>query len=138
MFNAVALTVWRMNVGGQPAVVDGWRLVDVGSEGQLLAASGVVRPLAQGAPEESGDPFNARLRLHVTDVEGAQRFVGPFLDERVKKWQVAEITQAEDGTSVIAFDLRLKKSADLAAFIREIEHGDPHVAGVELTKGKSK
>jgi len=138
MFNIVALTVWRMDLGSQPAVIDGWRLVDVGSEGQLLAASGVVRPAAPAGAEEPGDPFNARLRLHVTDVEGAQRFVMPFLDERVKKWQVGEITQEEDGTSVIDFDLRLKKSADLAAFIRELEHGDPHVAGVELTKGRSK
>ena len=56
----------------------------------------------------------------------------------MKKWQVAEITQEEDGTSVIEFDLRIKKSVDLAAFIREIERGDPHVARVELMKSKSK
>jgi len=138
VFNAVALTVWRMNFGGQPAVLHGWRLVNVGPEGQLLGASGVVRPDAPGDAEESGDPFNARLRLHATQLEAAQRFAIPFLEERVKKWQVAEITQQEDGSSIIEFDLRLKKSADLAAFIREIEHGDPHVARVELMKSKSK
>ena len=32
----------------------------------------------------------------------------------------------------------LKKSVDLAAFIKEIEQGDPHVVGVELTRTKSK
>lgn len=138
VFNGVALTVWRLNVGSQPALLKGWRLVDPGPEGQLLAASGTVRPDAAGDEKESGDRFNARLRLHVTEVEGAQHFVIPFLEERVKKWQVAEIARQEDGTSVIEFDLRLKKSADLAAFIREIEHGDPHVAGVELMKSGSK
>ena len=138
VFNAVALTVWRLNVGSQPAVLNGWRLAEARPEGQLPGASGIGRPDARGGAEESGDPFNTRLRLHVTQVEEAQRFAVPFLEERVKKWQVAEITPEADGTSVIEFDLRIKKSADLAAFIREIEQGDPHVASVELMRSKSK
>jgi hypothetical protein len=138
MFNAVALMVWRTNFGSQPAVLNGWRLAEVGPEGQLLGVSGIVRPEPLGGSEEPDNPFNARLRVHATQLEGAQRFVMPFLDDRVKKWQVAEVTQQEDGSSIIEFDLRIKKSADLAAFIREIEEGDPHVAKVELMKAKSK
>lgn len=138
VFNAVALTVWRVNYGSQPAVLKGWRLTEVGPEGQLLSASGVVRPDAWGGEEEAGAPFNARLRLHATQLEATQRFVIPFLEERVKRWQVAETRQEEDGTSVIEIDLRLKKSADLAAFIKEIEQGDSHVARVELMNVKSK
>jgi hypothetical protein len=61
-----------------------------------------------------------------------------LLEDRVKAWQVAEVIQDPDGSSVIEFDLRLKKSTDLAAFIKEIEQGDPYVARVELMKIKSK
>ena len=71
VFNAVALTVWRLNVGSQPAVLNGWRLAEAGPERQLPGASGIVRPDARGCAEESGDPFNTRLRLHVTQVEEA-------------------------------------------------------------------
>jgi hypothetical protein len=138
VFNAVTLSVWRMNFGSHPAVLNGWRLAPAGAEPQIAEAGGIVRPAPGGGAEESGDPYNARLRLHVTQVEEAQRFAIPFLDERTKKWQVAEIAPEEDGTSVIEFDIRLKKSADLAAFIRAIEQGDPHVARVELMRSKSK
>jgi hypothetical protein len=138
VFNAVTLSVWRMNFGSHPAVLNGWRLAPAGPEPQIADAGGTFRPAPGGGAEESGDPYNARLRLHVTQVEEAQRFAIPFLDERTKKWQVAEIAPEEDGTSVIEFDIRLKKSADLAAFIRAIEQGDPHVARVELMRSKSK
>ncbi|HSP89921.1 MAG TPA: hypothetical protein VLN08_03395 [Vicinamibacterales bacterium] len=84
------------------------------------------------------DQAAATLRLHVTNVEEAQRFAAAVIDEHAKKWQVAGVTREGNGTSVIEFDLRLKKSVDLAGFIREIERGDPHVTRVELLKAKSK
>jgi hypothetical protein len=101
---------------------------------------GAVRPAPATDPgaAESGDPYNTRLLLHVTRVEEAQRFATAFLEERTKKWRVAETVQETDGTSVIAFEIRLKKSVDLAAFIRELERGDPHVTSVELMRIASK
>lgn len=139
VFNAVVLAVWRLNLGGQPAVLQGWRLVPAPAEGQ--APSGPV--LAAAVPqapvtEESAERFNAVLRLHVTQVEQAQALALPLIEDRVKAWRVAEINQQADGTSVIELDLRLKKSVDLAAFIRDIEKGDPFVTRVELMKTKSK
>jgi hypothetical protein len=139
MFNAVTLTVWRLNVGSQAAVLEGWRLAEAGAGPPHPEAAGVtVRPDATGGAEDAGDPYNTRLRLHVTVVEAAQRFAAAFLDEHAKKWRMAEVATEADGTSVIEFDLRLKKSTDLAAFVREIEQGDPHVKRVELVKVKSK
>jgi hypothetical protein len=129
LFNAVALTVWRMNFGSKPAVLRGWQLAELAPEGQHADGD---------AAEERHDPFNARLRLHATQLEQARHFVIPFLEERVKKWQIAEVTPQEDGTSIIEFNLRIKKSTDLAAFIHAIEQGDPHVSKVELTKLESK
>jgi len=138
VFNAVVLAAWRLNVGGQAAVLDGWRLVEAGPPGQAPKQSGAAAPGPVGGAAESGDAYNSKLRLHVTHVEEAQRFATALLDEHAKKWQVAEVTRDGDGTSVIEFDLRLRKSVDLAAFIRELERGDPHVTRVELLKSKSK
>jgi Domain of unknown function (DUF4956) len=138
MFNAVALTVWRLNVGGQAVALDGWNLVPAAPGAPIPAAAGMARPDPAGGEEDAGDPFNARLCLHVTQAEEAQRFAVPFLQERAKKWRLADVTHEADGTSVIEFDLRLKKSVDLAAFVRDLEQGDPHVKRVELMRSKSK
>ena len=62
----------------------------------------------------------------------------PFLQERAKKWRLADVTHEADGSSVIEFEIRLKKSVDLAAFVRELEQGNPHVKQVELMRSKSK
>ena len=74
----------------------------------------------------------------MTNAEAAQRFAIPFLQERARKWRLVDALTDEDGTAAIDFDLRLKKSIDLAAFIREIERGDPNVTRAELTRLKSK
>ena len=137
-FNAVALTVWRLNVGSQPAVLNGWWIVPAGPDAPIPDAGAGVRPAPGPGLEDAADPFNARLCLHVTQAEEAQRFAVPFLQERTKKWRLADVTQDADGTSVIEFDIRLKKSVDLAAFVRDLEQGDPHVKQVELTRTKSK
>jgi hypothetical protein len=138
VFNAVVLTVWRLNVGSRPVVIDGWRLVEAPPGLPAPAASAAVPPEAADSAEEPAERFNARLRLHVSNVEKAQTLAIGLLEDRVKAWQVAEVIQDPDGSSVIEFDLRLKKSTDLAAFIKEIEQGDPYVARVELMKIKSK
>lgn len=104
----------------------------------MPVAAGVVRADPAGGADDAGDPFNARLSLHVTQAEEAQRFAVPFLQERAKKWRLADVSHEADGTSIMEFDLRLKKSIDLAAFVRELEQGDPHVKRVELMRSKSK
>ena len=138
VFNSVVLAVWRLNAGSQAAVLDGWRLVDAGPPGQVPNESGGAAPGPAGGATEPGDAYNSTLRLHVTHIEEAQRYATAVLEEHAKKWQVAEVTRGADGTSVIEFDLRLRKSVDLAAFIRELERGGPHVTRVELVKAKSK
>lgn len=137
IFNITALAVWRSNWGEHPAIVSGWRLVSPGEAGQLLGVSGVVKPgLGNGQGQEKS-LFNAKLRVQTTQVEAAQRAAIPILDRSAKHWQVAQVTQTEDGSSVVEFDLRLKKSTDLAEFIREIEHSETaHVGKVELKQHK--
>jgi len=144
VFNAVVLAVWRLDAGSQAAGLQGWRLVEAGPAGPARAAGPVPNVAGAAAPGPSsasagpGDAYNSRLRLFVTDVEEAQRFAVPVFEGRAKKWHLAEISREGDGTPVLEFDLRLKKSVDLAAFIKELEHGCPHVTAVELKKSKTK
>jgi hypothetical protein len=70
-------------------------------------------------------------------VEEARRFADEFLAARAKQWQAADVVREQDGTATIDYDVRLKKSVDLAAFVRELEHGSPHITRVELTRVKS-
>ena len=139
VFNITALAVWRSNWGEYPAIVAGWHLVHAGGEGQLLGVSGVVKPGHPNGNEEEKSPYNAKLRVQTTQVEAAQRAAIPILDRSAKNWQVAQVTQMEDGSSVVEFDVRLKKSTDLAAFIREIEQSETgHLGKVEQKQQKAK
>ncbi len=134
IFNAVALTVWKMNFGSTPATLNGWRVAEPG----LQAPGAAQVAAAPDGDDEPRNPFNFRLRVHAAQLEPAQYFVIPFLEARVKRWQIAEVMPLDDGTTVIEIDLKLKKSIDRDAFIDAIEHGDSHLSGVELSKLDSK
>ena len=136
VYNVVALTVWRTDFGAQPAILSGWNLVKPGDEGQLLGVSGEIHPDAPEVPGKTKSPYNAVLRVQTTRVEAAQRAAIPILDANAKNWRIAQVIHNEDGTSTVEFDVRLKKSADLAAFIREIEQQDASMGKVELKKYK--
>jgi hypothetical protein len=137
-FNFVALTVWRMDFGAAPAVLQGWRELPPDEAGQLLGVSGVMQP---DHPEISGEakkPYNAKLRIQTTNAATAQKSAIPVLDELTKDWRVVEVTQNEDGTSTIEFDVRIKKTADLAAFTKAIERSlDTASSQIEFTKPKA-
>ena len=137
VFNAVALGVWKTDFGAQPAILSGWKLVEPGESGQLLGVSGVIQPDELPGDANGKKPYNAQLRIHTTKVDAAQQATIPILEANAKRWQEAEVVQKEDGTSIVVFDVRLKKSVDLSAFIREIEKSaKKHVDKVELKKQK--
>ena len=132
VFNAVALIVWRMNYGSSPAVLHGWQLVDAG--GQTVSSGALARVDAPPVVDEAIERFNALLRVQTAQPQDAQAFIVPLLEARSKKWQLAQVTVQEDGTSILEFDLRIKKSVDLSAFTRELELGAPLISNVELRK----
>lgn len=138
LFNAVALTIWRMNFGDRPAVLQGWRIVEAAPAGQApgqgLGAGGTVRAYVPVDEEEAAPRFNAWLRVYAAEPQGAQGYVEAYLGSHVKKWRLVEITPQADGSSIIEFELRIKKSTDASALIRDIEQGDPGVSRAELTK----
>jgi hypothetical protein len=135
-FNATVLTVWKTQYGDRPAVVSGWRILQPEVEGARPAA-GDAAGLAPEPEPEPKSVFNAKLRVQTTQVEAMQHAAIPILEANAKHWQVAQVTR-ENGTSVVEFDLRLKKSTDLASFIRAIEHAEAvHVGRVELRQHKA-
>lgn len=119
-FNAVALGVWRMNYGAQPATLSGFRLVRPAKE-QSLPAPVKARKAT------------ARLRVHTAQVEAARQAVTAFLATYAKQWQQVGIVQPEDGPAIIEFDVRLKKSTDPTVFVRQLEESAAsHISTVEF------
>ena len=120
-FNAVALGIWRMNYGAQPATLSGFRLVRPAQDRSLPAPAKARKA-------------TARLRVHTAQVEAAQQAIAAFLATYAKQWQQVGIVQPEDGPAIIEFDVRLKKSTDPTAFIRQLEESAAsHISTVELT-----
>ena len=137
IFNVIALGVWKTDFGASPAILSGWKLVDAKESGQLLGVNGVIQPNADAGDDKREKPFNAQLRIHTTKVNAAQQATIRLLESNVKRWRETEVIQKEDGTSIVVFDIRLKKSVDLSAFIREIEKSEKkHIDKVEVEKAK--
>ena len=122
-FNVVVLGVWRMNYGAEPAVMSGFRRVR-------------SAPAASDAPaSKAPKPYNAKLRVHATQIEAAQQAAVALLATYAKRWQQVGIVQQEDGTAIVEFDVRLKKTADPAAFTEALEKStEGHIDKVELEK----
>ena len=123
-FNAVVLGIWRMNYGAKPVALSGFRL---------------VRP-AKPLPDVSGTQagkisksYNAKLRVHTAQAEAAEQAAVALLATYAKRWRQVRIVQQEDSTVIVEFDVRLKKTADPAAFTRELEKStEGHTVKVEL------
>ncbi len=125
-FNTVALGVWRMNWGAEPAVLSGFKLVRSAKEGSLTGVSGAQ---AGKAPK----PYNARLRVHTTQIKAAQQAAVALLPTYAKRWQQVRTVKQKDGTAIVEFDVRLKKKTDPAAFTAALEKSaEGHTRKVEL------
>ncbi|MDE2809660.1 MAG: hypothetical protein OXN90_14695, partial [Gemmatimonadota bacterium] len=121
-FNTVALGVWRMNWGAEPAVLSGFKLV----RSSATDASGAQ---AGKAPK----PYNAKLRVHTTQIEAAQQAAVALLPTYATRWEQVRIVKQEDGTAIVEFDVRLKKKADPAAFTTALEKStEGHTGKVKL------
>jgi hypothetical protein len=72
VFNTVTLTIWRLNVGSQPAVLEGWRLVERGR--------GQPSPEAAGIPPRPDVAIEQR-EANLPDAEPMRSKAGPHVDE---------------------------------------------------------
>ena len=121
-FNTVALGVWRMNWGAEPAVLSGFKLVRSSATGASGAQAG-----------KKPKPYNAKLRVHTTQIEAAQQAAVALLPTYATRWEQVRIVKQEDGTAIVEFDVRLKKKTDPAAFTAALEKStEGHTGKVEL------
>ena len=135
IFNGIAIAVWYTDFGAKPAVMIGCSICTTGETGKT--SNGAVKPNSSAEESNGKKSYNAQLRVHTTKVDAAQQATIPILEANTKRWQEAQVIQNEDGTSIVVFDIRLKKSVDLSAFIREIEKSaKKHIDKVELEKHK--
>ncbi len=121
-FNTVALGVWRMNWGAEPAVLSGFKLVRSSETGASGAQAG-----------KKPKPYNAKLRVHTTQIEAAQQAAVALLPTYATRWEQVRIVKQEDGTAIVEFDVRLKKKTDPATFTAALEKSaEGHTSKVEL------
>ena len=123
IFVTISLGVWKSNFGARPAVLSGWR---IDSSEKLGKASGERAIAAE-------KPYNAQIEVHTTKVDAAQKATALILKYSTKRWQVADVIKNADGTAIVVFDVRLKKSVTLPSFIRDIEEsGKGYINNVKL------
>ena len=120
-FNTVALGVWRMNWGAEPAVLSGFKLVRSSETGASGAQTG-----------KKPKPYNAKLRVHTTQIEVTQQAAVALLPTYATRWEQVRTVKQEDGTAIVEFDVRLKKKTDPAAFTAALESAEGHTGKVEL------
>ncbi len=117
-FNTVALGVWRMNWGAEPAVLSGFRLVQPAQEGS-----------------SAGKPYNARLRVRTRQVKAAQQAAAALLPAYATRWEQLGTEERRGGAGTVEFALRLKKKADPAAFTAALEERtEGHGNQIELER----
>ena len=111
VFVIVTLGVWKSNFGAQPEVLSGWTIDDAGKWST--------------APEEGAiateNLYNAQIEVHTTKVNLARKSTAQILESSTKRWQVADVVENPDGTAIVVFNVWLKKSVTLPAFIQDIE-----------------
>ena len=123
-FNATILGVRRMNYGETPIVLSGFRIVHSAEERSLLSASDA---------QAKSRKYNAKLRVHTTQPKAAQQAVVAFLETYAKRWRQVQIVPEKDGTDIVEFDVRLKKTMDPAAFTRNLQKNtESYINNVEL------
>ncbi|MYD63369.1 MAG: DUF4956 domain-containing protein [Gemmatimonadetes bacterium] len=121
-FVTITLSVWKINYGAQPPVLSGWRIV---SPDHSVQTSGT---------KATGNSYDARIEVHTTKVETAQKATAQILKSGTKQWQVADVIEKEDGTAIIVYDVLLKQSVALPILIRDIEKSKKSIKNATLTK----
>ncbi|MCY3684143.1 MAG: DUF4956 domain-containing protein [Gemmatimonadetes bacterium] len=121
-FVTITLGVWKINYGAQPPVLSGWSIV---SPDHSVQTSGT---------KTTGNSYDARIEVHTTKVETAQKATAQILKSGTKQWQVADVIEKEDGTAIVVYDVSLKKSVDLPILIRDIEKSKKSIKNATLTK----
>ena len=113
-FNAVILTIWRVDFAGRAVRLDGWQVRQVE---------------ATPIPESGRDTV---FHISATDLDGALEKADAILSSHAKKWSVTESTKAAGGGSLAELTVRLKKRSDPDTVARLLEKlGAPQIKKVD-------
>ena len=121
-FVTIILGVWKTNYGSQPPVLSGWRIV---SPDHSVQTSGT---------KATGNSYDARIEVHTTKVETAQKATAQILKSGTKQWQVADVIEKEDGTAIVVYDVSLKQSVALPSLLQDIENSKKSIKNATLTR----
>ena len=161
VFNVVVLALWYFNVGNI-YVDQGGRVEALRPAEALLGPAATGEALAVGDPEllaaltpdeleevadraarlqayiaaRSGDAkkkrFTAVILVHTTDAKTTQQAVEQALEERTKRWRLAEIVPGGEGTTTLEYMVRAKDETDAGALLDELKsRGAPGIVAVE-------
>ena len=122
-FVTITLGVWKINYGAEPPVLSGWRIVSPDHSAHTSETK-----------TAAGNPYDARIEVHTTKVETAQKATAQILKSGTKQWQVADVIEKEDGTAIVVYDVLLKQSVALPILIRDIEKSKKSIKNATLTK----
>lgn len=121
-FVTITLGVWKINYGAQPPVLSGWRIVSPDHSAQTSGT------------KATGNSYDARIEVHTTKVETAQKATAQILKSGTKQWQVADVIEKEDGTAIVVYDVSLKQSVALPILIQDIEKSKKSIKNATLTR----
>ena len=122
-FVTITLGVWKINYGAEPPVLSGWRIVSPDHSVHTTETK-----------TTAGNPYDARIEVHTTKVETAQKATAQILKSGTKQWQVADVIEKEDGTAIVVYDVLLKQSVALPILIRDIEKSKKSIKNATLTR----
>jgi hypothetical protein len=116
-FNAVALTIWRLDFAGQAVTLHGWQL---------------RRGAAMKAAPTGETSHETVLRIHASDLAGALEKADAILSTHAKEWSVTGTIDEKGGASLAELTVRLKKRSDPDILVRLLEKlGAPQIEQVD-------
>jgi len=121
VFNVVVLSLWHFNVGNIYAD-------RLGAE-----RAGRLQPHLERNARQDKKPFTGALLIRAARIEPVQRAAETLLEERVKRWKLAEVVPSDGGTSVLEYLIRSKDPEVGAALIDALRtRADPDIVAVEF------
>ena len=136
IFNGIAVAVWYTDFGARPAVLEGCKLVQPEELNPPL--EDVAQPTSVAEDSNGHKPFNAQILVYTKKVEISQQTTIHILESNAIPWRLAPVIPQEDGTSVVVFDIRLKKSVSPSTLAGQVEKSDKkHIAKVDVKKHKA-
>jgi uncharacterized protein DUF4956 len=138
LYNLTVLFLWRYNVGNIYAD-------QLGRTAPLLAAltpdqldevadraARLQAYVAARSRDDKKKRFTAVVLVHTKDSKAAQLAVEPILEDRTKRWRLAEILPDEGGASTLEYLVRLKDDVEAAGFLDQLQRdGAPAVVAAE-------